>query len=295
MARLLPFVFCRYQLHIDGEALDSMGQQQFLVENQGHEIPYGRGHHDRIQATALIMSPVTHDNGVHLSWLVGIRSGFRPQHDYDRSSMEVSYDQIADKHIKHARVLAMPELGAMAIEDRSNDANISARQTIAAFRTIVYEMTSLQGSFSVKHGNPEDVKRWLKDWDLIEYSYTIGPLNPISASDLAEKRSTAMKQEKIKRETGKVQPETGGVLKMNDGVIAEADALSDVGYGQRGFRGKTSDGHIAHVPKPPYHPERAKNKAEQQKQQFVRILIDPEENESIEEVIFNALGKFYSR
>ena len=296
MARNTPFVFCRYRIFIGEQSLNVQGQSQFLQEVQGNEMPYGRRRDDRPQSSALVMMPSQFEaNGeICLTWSVGIRAGVRVQNSYDSSAMEITEALINDPHIDFTRILALPRHGVMAIEDRSSGGHISAKQAISAFRTVVFHAHPGEGSFEISHGNPQDIKRWLDEWDLKEYSYTISPLNPISASDLAEKRSDAMKQENIARDLGKVQPPEGQSMQPAGGIIEETNELVEVGYGQRGFRGRTTDGHLAHVQKPKFFDDQHKNLEEQLKQQFVRVLFGTDDfDQPLDHQIVSALRSFY--
>lgn len=296
MARSIPYVFCRYRLAVGEESLDVSGQRQLISEKQGSRLPHGRMHADRPQASALIMEPgeIDSQGNACLTWAVGIQPGVRVKTDYDSDGMSMNRTLEADTHIKFAPILALPERGLMAIQDRSSDERISARQAIGAFRSIVHGLYSGDGSFEVHHGDATDIARWLDEWDLKEYSYTVSPLNPISASDLAERRSDAMKRENVSKEIGKMQPPEGQAMHLNQGAIQEADELAAVGYGQRGFRGRTPDGHTAHVLKPRFHDDRAKNLAEQRKPQFVRVLFEPAGgDEPVSGQVAAALKRFY--
>jgi len=296
MARPIPYIFCRYRIAVQEQALDVEGQRQFLQEFQGNGMPYGRLRPDRPQPSALIMEPADFDSDgeVCLTWSVGIRAGIRVQTDYDSETQTRTQQLVEDPHIKFAPVLALPARGIMAIEDRYSDEHIAARQAIGAFRSIIHAAFGGEGSFEVHHGNPEDIQRWLNEWDLKEYSYTISPLNPISASDLAEKRSEAMKRENISKDVGRVQPPEGQSMHPDGGIIEETNDLAEVGYAQRGFRGMTPDGHIAHVPKPQFHDDRHKNLAEQQKPHFVRVLFEPDDADGfLAGQIAGALRRFY--
>ena len=296
MARVIPYVFCRYWIAVQEEVLDATGQEQFLKEIQGGTVPHGRVRDDRPQSTALVMAPSEFVLGddTFLKWEVGIRAGVRLQTEYDSKTMTKSQRLVADSHIKFAPVLALPERGIMAVEDRSNDEQISAKQAISAFRSVVNHWHDGDAFLGTQHGNPDDIRRWLSEWNLEEYSYTISPLNPISASDLAERRSEAMKRENVGRDTGKVRPPEGESMRPNGGIIEETNELAVVGYAQRGFKGVTPDGHVAHVPKPRFHDDRHKNLAEQEKPHFVRVLIDPESGDGPLDVqVAAALRRFY--
>ena len=229
MPRSIPYVFCRYRITVEEQRLDSAGQKQFLNECQGTFFPHGWRRRNRPQSQALIMQPtdLDHEKEICLIWLVGIQSGYRMQINYNRSAMELIQQLVQDRHINFAPVLALPARGLMAIEDRSAEGRISAKQAIAAFRSVVHTAHDSMGSLQVWHGDPADTQRWLSEWELLEYTYTISPLNPISASELAERRSEAMKRENIGRDSGRVQPPDGQSMRPSEGIIEETSLLQN--------------------------------------------------------------------
>lgn len=298
MGRPQPYVFCRYQMSIEDEELDANEQADFLEAMHGEHAPYSRVGRNGQRPTALIMSPDSFDSDgdTGLTWSVGYCPGIRVVQGYDSSARRLNARWEEDSHIRAAVVVALPELGVMAIEDRNSEEHISAKQAISAIRSILNFYSEGEGSFDVRHGDPSDVDTWLKNWNLIECSYTIKPLNPISASDLAERRSDAMKRENINRETGKVSPPAGKSMQQNGGIIEETNELAKVGYGARGFRGRTPDGHIAQVKKPIFHDDRHKNLKEQAKEHFVRVAFDVKDDDRpLINQISSALKGFYLR
>jgi hypothetical protein len=237
LSKPIPYLFCRYQIGVDDQALDQNGQQHALQNLQGNEIQHGRSRQGQPPPAALVMAPDSFDvDGTNcLAWLIGIQPGFRVQNNYDKKEQKIRTQVIDDPHIKFAPVIALPSVGAMALEDRSSDERITARQALGAFKTILRLLGDEGGTLTVHHGNADDIQRWLSKWEISEYSYIIAPLNPITASDLANRRSDAIKKENIIRETGKVTPPKGQSLHQNGGSIEEANDLSSVGYGRQGF------------------------------------------------------------
>lgn len=297
MARGRPYVFCRYQIAVDGEPLGGIGQKQLFSESQGRLFEHGAARRDREAPTALLMEPKSHDfDGEQLlTWSVGIRPGYRIRVDYDRAAEQKTHTVVPDPHIKYADLVALPDSGLLAIEDRSGEEHISAKQAISVMRTLSFNLSRDGiGSFSVNHVAEEDVQRWLSEWDLTEYSYSIAPLNPISAKHLGEMRSDAMKADGVGSDQGRMKPPEGQFMRVQGGVVQQVHELAEVGYGQEGFRGVTPDGHEAHVPKPKFHPDRHKNFKEREKPYFVRVVfMPPEDEDDLNEEIAVALKRFY--
>lgn len=271
------YIFCHYRLAVDDDELDSNAQTQFVTENQGARVQHGRGR-EGIQANALIMSPRPFEtDGVScVAFWVGYAPGYRTVQNYDQRAQAIAKRLELDDHIKSALVVAVPSLRVIAFQDKSSDENVPARTAINALRSIVRAATDDEGVLDIVHATDQDVRRALDEWDLTEYLYTVRPLNPIPGSDRARRRSDAYKAEKVGKESGRVWPVEGETMSPNDGVIAETRDLVDVGYGQNGLRGITPEGHTAHIPKPPFHMERAKNLAEREKPRYLRVDIEGE-------------------
>jgi len=294
MARF-KFMFCHYRISVGDDELDTNAQIKLITENQGSRYGHGR-ERDGFKANALIMTPSqTHDGGLTcLSWWVGYQPGYRTLQTYDRATQRIGRKVEPSPHIKSSLVVAVPELRAIAFQDKARDENIPARTAISALRSIITEVTEGDGVLDVTHATDADVRKALDTWELTEYLYTVRPLNPISGSDAAERRTAAYKSENIGKESGRIWPQEGETMRRNDGPIAETEGLVDVGYGQNGLRGITPDGHSAHIPKPAFHMERDKNLAERQKPRYMRVEVDipPDENDMVPTVA-QALKGFF--
>jgi hypothetical protein len=293
MPRATRYLFCHYQMTLDEEELGRTAQFNLLSENQGDLYPYGRG-----DSSALIMSPerFTASRQNAFAFWIGYRPGARIRVGYDKARQRRNRQMETDDHIKSAHMVALPDLRVMAVEDRSGDENIPALQALRALRSILVNLEDGEGELEITHVTDEDVERALDEWDLTEYMYTVRPLNPISHTDRAQRRSEAYKAEGIGKESGKVWPQQGQHMRPNEGVIAETRDLVEVGYGQNGLRGFTPEGHEAHIPKPSFHMERQKNLAEREKPRLLRVLIEPEETEEkMSRKVAKALAGFYGR
>jgi hypothetical protein len=291
MTRPVRYLFCHYRMTLNDEELSGVAQLNLLGENQGEEFPYGRA-----DSSALIMSPEPLAVGPQqgFAFWIGYRPGARVRVGYDKSRRKRNRRLETDDHIKSAHIVAMPDLGVMAVEDRSSDESIPAQQALRALRSILTNLEEGEGDLEITHVTDEDVRRALDAWQLTEYMYTVRPLNPISHTDRAERRSAAYRAEGIAKESGRVWPQPGQDMRPNEGVIAETRDLVEVGYGQNGLRGFTPEGHEAHIPKPPFHMERQKNLAEREKPRLLRVAIEPEgTDEAMSEKVAKALVGLY--
>jgi hypothetical protein len=289
------FIFCHYRISVGEEDLDANAQVKLITENQGSRYSHGR-EREGFKANALIMTPVAAevDGLTCLSWWIGYEPGYRTLQTYDPTTQKIGRRTEASPHIKSSLVVALPELRAVAFQDKSSEEHIPARATISALRSIIVEVTAGEGALDVTHATDADVRKALDTWHLTEYLYTVRPLNPISGSDAAERRSDAYKAENVGRESGRIWPKEGETMRPNGGPISETEGLVEVGYGQNGLRGITPDGHSAHIPKPPFHMERDKNLAERERPRYMRVEIDisPDDNDMIPTVA-RALKGFF--
>lgn len=295
MPRPQNFIFCRYAITVGEDQLTPDAQLVFLQENQGNEVEHGRLR-EGIQPSCLWTdpAPVDFDENRAISFHVGYKPGVRTRQRYDRDARVVDRRIEPDDHTKLAMVVLVPALGAMAVQDRSGDEHLPARQGISAFRSIVRLAGNGDGNLDVIHATDGDVRRALDEWDLTEYLYTVKPLNPLPGTPLSRRRTAAYESEGVGKEIGRVYPKEGQEMHAGQGVIAETRDLAEDGYGQIGLRGETPDGHSAHIPKPKFYEERAKNLAEREKARLMRVQIDENDGEGdFSTIVARALVRFY--
>lgn len=297
MPRAVPYIFCRFALSVDGEQLDELGTIALLEEHQGSMVPHGTSSDGKITKQGLIMAPTlsTESGAACVSFSIGYQPGSRTKTGYDKDKREITKTKERDTHIKSAHVVMLPALQCMAVEDRSGDDNVAARTALSVLRSVVAGAGDKDGELNVIHISDSEVRDIVENWQLTEYLYTVRPLNPVTLSDMANLRSDAMKRERVAQERGKLVPEPGKTMESNDGIIAQTQEFVDVGYGQNGFRAITPGGHTAHVPKPAFHMERAKNLAEREKPRYLRVMFDLASNEEMTASIASSLMRFYKR
>lgn len=293
-----PYIFTRYQLATENELLGFSAQENFFRENQGAEIEHvTRGSSG--EKFTLIMEPVPFEGlsgGSAISFRVGIRRLLLEVEDYDRRRERRRRRLVENVgNIQSAHFIAVPDQNLMAIEDRSGDFNIRATSAINALKVLVREILT-DGSLDLQYVSDDDVRRAIETWDLIEYSYTARPLNPIDHTALAQARTDLYKQENVIRDTAKLRPPEGQSLKMNGGIIEATQELSEVGYAQNGVRGYTSDGQLAQIPKPHFHEDRQKNLREREKPRYIRVFleVDDDEDEAFAQQAVATLLGFYN-
>jgi hypothetical protein len=288
-----PYILCRYQIATGDDRLDATGQTAFFRENQGQFRPYPT-RRDRPPANAIIMEVEPLECGGYdaLSFYVGYQPGYRTKFGYNARTQKRTSDVVQDDNIRSAHIVAVPRLGCMAIEDRTGEHNINHSTAVRALRSIVSE-TLNEGDFSVLHLSDEDVRKILEEWELIQYDYSIRPLNPISVSDLADLRSEAMKIDNVAVDSGQLKPPAGDTMVSKGGIVTQTQAVVDAGYGQSGARAITAEGNEARFPKPKFHMNKEKNFAEREKPRFLKILFDADEDGPDTDGIVKTLVSFY--
>jgi len=168
----------------------------------------------------------------------------------------VDYDVLADalaahlestQGVKYEQFVAIPELGAVAVSDRSGDQHTGGITAISRFQSI-WRQAVREGRADIRiSASKEDVAAALETWELTEYSFTVRPFNP-SVRRQGEKVHQAMVDEGIGYFRGIVRPTAGEAMHMEeDGVIWDAQGLVQAGYGQAGVKGIMPSGQEAQL------------------------------------------------
>jgi len=295
MKDTIPFLFCRYSLHIGEDRLDATATQQALNEIQGRFLPSGPTAEQRGEATIVVMKPeklrVKKEDVV--TWRIGHKPGHRTVTDYNASTQQMSYSIEKDRHILHSTVIALPRLGAMAVLDRTNALNMGARpalnRTRAAFRALD------DAAFTYSFLRPGDLQAIVDKLDLKEYSYTVRRINPTPPSALAAALDASFAAEGIGIQSGVAKPMPGGTMKAEAGLIQSTMDLAGAGYGVLGFKGDTEAGHLAQIKKPPFSMDKKENLKQQEKEHPLRIFLEAAgDGEADLASVVSELLRFYS-
>ncbi len=274
MPRPVPYLFCRYNMHIGDELLDAAGQHAALADVQGQMMPHGAAAVRENRRTVLVMRPKRKTiNGEDvITWSVGDRPGLRLKTGYDPVSQTIRQKHEPDEHITYTDFIALPRLGALAIEDRISNTTMAASSALPRMRSIFGQIED--GYFSYQMLAQGDLGRLLGSLDLLEYSYTVRRYNPHAPSALAKRLHDAMGEEGIGIQRGVAKPMPGETMKAGEGLIQATSDLAQAGYGVTGFRGVTESGAVAQVPKPPFNMDRKENLRQQAKEQRVRMFFE---------------------
>lgn len=297
MPKPIPFLFCRYQMLVDEEQLDRDGQYEALQSIKGQLFPHGpkatrEGVHD-----ILVMRPQKREiEGEQvLTWSVGHRPGVRRKTDYDAAADKLSHSIEHDTHTVYTDFIAVPRLGAMAVDDRVSGEYMGARPAISRLRSAFQNVED--GQFQAWLLAAGDVSAVLKELSLLEYAYSVRRYNPHAPGVLAKRTSDAMAEEGIGTLRGVARPMPGEEMRAAEGHIEGTSELAEAGYGVVGFRGTTDSGHVVHLPKPTFDLDKNKNLKEQEKPQRLRVYFERPEvpDEDMTPSIVRELVRFYDR
>lgn len=298
MPRPVPFFFCRYQFLVEEEILDTNGQFQALSDLQGQYFAHGLKAEREGLFDSVVMRPrsVEIDGGGVIFWSVGQKIGTRLAVEYDPDRDELTPLTIDDPSVRYSDFVVIPDLGVLAVDDRSGDNHLGGKAAINRFRSIFRNIDG--GAINIElTTTPNDVARALKNWELTEFSFVARPINPHPRSVLSKMLSDEFEKDGIGRYSARARPRPGGQMRPSeDGHIASAIALSEEGYGQYAIKGVTDDGHEAHIKKPVFEAEVQKNQLRQSQPRELRVLIQTEregEDELFSKVA-KALVNFYA-
>jgi len=297
MARPRPFLFCRYQMLKDEEPLDAKGQLSALTELQGeYKATTAAAERNKRRDSAIIRPrSVKIDNETVLAWSVVRRIGTRISIEPDRKGTKLEERAVDDPGVFFTDFIAIPRLGAMAVDDRSGEPHLGSKAAIQRFRAIFEHLEGAEVTVQLTT-TPSDVDKALKTWDLTEFSFVVRPFNPHPPGDLSKDLSEDFKRDGIGRERGTFRPFAGQRMKPSaNGPIAAVKELADDGYGQYAFKGKTEDGHSAQIKAPQFDDDRATNQKRQAEPRELRVIIDTDYDvdDAVLHHTVTALRKFY--
>lgn len=289
MSKTVPFIFCRYVMQIGDDILDAAGTLQALVEKQGQFLPHGPKAERENVNSIVVMRPRRHTFGGEdvVIWEIGHRPGHRTVTDYDATKQEIKYTIQGDTHIIHTTVIAIPRIGAIAVNDRVNSLNMGARAALSRTRSVFRQIEG--GAFNYWFLKPGDVVSFVSQLDLLEYAYTVRRINPTPPGVLSAALDASMAQEGIGINRGLAKPLPGETMHSSGGFIAATTELAGAGYGVLGFKGKTASGHIAQIKKPPFDLDKRENLRQQERETPLRVFFESDRDDS--ELIASVVGE----
>lgn len=276
------------------ETLNCSGVLQALTEIQGQFLPHGPKAEREKFYSIVVMRPRRIDIAGEevVTWAVGFRPGHRTVTDYDSDTQEISYAVQSDSHIIYTTMIALPRLGVMAVNDRVNALNMGASAALSRTRSVFRQIE--EGAFSYWFMQQGDVANIVDRLDLTEYAYTVRRINPTPPSVLAAALDASMGLEGIGINRGVAKPLPGETMHAKEGFIQATTDLAGAGYGVLGFKGRTENGHLAQIKKPPFSLDKKENLKQQEKEHPLRIFFEAEtEDDNLIAGIVAELVRFY--
>jgi hypothetical protein len=298
MARPLPYLFCHYWFYIDEEPLGFEAQLQALQELQGQYFARSARGARATHLDSIVMRPreVKVETERAIAWSVGRKIGERQTFEYDQPKDKIESFVVDDPSLVFSDFVAIPQLGVLAVDDRSGPHHLGGRAAINRFRSIFRNLEG--GDVDIEPSvTPQDVHKALANWGITEFAFVLRPFNPHPPGDLSKRLSEQFSKDGIGTYRGKAEPKEGEMIKpSHDGVVAAATELADAGYGQYSIKGVTPEGHEAQIKQPKFDHERQKNEKRQAENRELRIIIEGDgdiANDVVVKLIVKALKGVY--
>jgi hypothetical protein len=228
-----------------------------------------------------------------LTWQVCRDIRFRQVRKPDRRSQTVRFDFEDTDDCELARIVAIPSLGVLAVEDGTGDGKIGGWSALQRFRAIVGSHTI--GKFEAAiAGTPQDLAKAIETWELDQFSFQARPFNP-HPSNPGQVLSDMMKADKIGEIRGTALPHEGGHIKPKEsGMVQETLGLAAKGYATYGATGRTPSGAKAVIRKQPFSHDRHENLERLRGPQQLRVYIDADDDKKQIKRTVDVLLEFFS-
>ena len=288
-------ILARYKLATDNRALSLREQIDLLaVLKDAQPISYRTSEPTDENRDTYVIGPKsgTRYGENYLTWQVCRDISYRQVRRPDRKSQTVEVDFENTDDCELARIVAIPRLGVLAVEDGTGEGQLGGWPALRRFAAIVDEH-SLAEFEAEPAGTPQDLKKAIDTWDLEKFSFQARPFNPhpsnpgqilsdmLQADGVGELRAIA-----ITREGANIKPK-------EDGIVQEAIGLADKGYATYGMTGRTPSGAEAIVKKPPFSHNRNKNMESLRGPQQLRVYIEADKEDARIAKIVDVLVEFF--
>lgn len=296
MSDEVAWLFCRYQLALDGRGLPAQEQLKLFKTIRGQPVAHRKAEAEDDDRDTMLMEPrLSAILGLDvLSWRVGKTITVRERQEYDKEDDRLVTKLDDTDEIQAAHFVAIPMHGVVAVADRSTEPHLNARAAISRMRSVV-KLSKNAEIVIEPAGSSEDIEKAVTKWDLTSFSFTVRPFNP-RIVEPGRIFHEMMERDGIAKVRGVAQPREGGHMRAADqGLINEATGLANAGYGQVAAEGTTPEGYHAKIGAPKFDDEKKKNLAQQARPRVLKIYIPKRANEreALAEVV-RALAGFFS-
>ncbi len=283
MARTNSYLFCRYQIAVEGTPLTPAGEWEILEEVRGRPIAYRKRDPVPDDCDTYLLKPrnkLIRSYTVY-TWEVAQDLKYRERSRYIKDSDEIVDEFVETDEMRHTNFVAIPRLGVIAVGDSVSERSLGAKSAVSRFSAIIGTLVD-GGDVRINFaGTPQDTQRALDTWSLDEFSFTVRPFNP-HPQKLGEKLHELIQSDNIGSVRAVALPAEGKQMRdSHQGLISEAKGLSEAGYGQYGATGTTPDGLHAKLAKPKFSFDKQKNAQAQAQNRTLKVYID--RGSSIEE------------
>ncbi|MCJ2093221.1 hypothetical protein MKK67_12075 [Methylobacterium sp. J-072] len=298
MPRPVPYVMCRYEMTINDNPLSAREQYQILQRIRGTLVVHRKADPGPDDADTLIMRPkrlVVSGRDV-LTWDVGQQLTGRSEAYYDSDTDEVHRRWSDGDAVRYASFVAVPSLGALAVNDRTGEIHLGSAAGIARMKTIFRNAVEGGDIAITQAATHADARRAVDTWTLDRFDFAVRPFNP-HPRDPGRMLSEIMARDNIGALQGRAVPAAGKEMRKTDGgYIEEAVGLADAGYGQYGMRGRTPEGREVALKKPRFDLDKERNENIQAGPQQLRVFLESHDDETDEfKEAAAALIEFYGQ
>ena len=195
----------------------------------------------------------------------------RVEHRYNPNAKKLNMVSTNADDTQWTRVVLVPRLNIAGIRNGTGDNKFSARSGVARIKSVVRHITG--GDFRHEEaGKPEDMDEAIKRLNLTDFNFTVIPFNP-HPSNPGQKLHDLLEASSVGRLRGDAKPKGLTMEVENDGLLDDVIGMSQKGYGQYGFEGRTDSGAEIAYKKPTMHQDKQKNLAERRKPMEMRAHV----------------------
>lgn len=195
----------------------------------------------------------------------------RVEHRYNPDAKKLDMVSTNADDTQWTRVVLVPRLNIAGIRNGAGDNKFSARQGVTRIKSVVRHV--IGGDFRHEDaGKPEDMDEAIKRLNLTDFNFTVVPFNP-HPSNPGQKLHDLLEASGVGRLRGDAKPKGLAMEVEKDGLLDDVIGLSQNGYGQFGFEGRTESGAEIAYKKPTMHQDRQKNLAERRKPMEMRAHV----------------------
>lgn len=294
MARV-GLLFARYTVEDDLGPLSFSEHVDLLAKLQdAPPIAYRTAVPEPNDFDTYIMAPKRreHRGEAFLTWQVCKDISYRQVRRPDREKQTVSYVFEDTEDCEIARIVALPRLNVLAVEDSSGEGRLGGWSAIRRFQAIVKQQPGFEFDAQAA-GSPQDLAKAVRTWELDQFSFRARPFNP-HPSNPGEVLSDLMSVDGIADFRGVALPVEGETIHpKDDGLVNEAIGLADKGYATYGAKGRTPSGAEAVLKPQKFSRDRKQNLERMSGPQQLRVYIESETEKGRAKKMVDALLDFF--